>query len=129
MKETETLLVDARAQVRAALGAMETETPFTLCAEYPKGGIQGDTVVFGEYSNTSTDCPVVDRIVFQVDLYTPLREHRQMLGQAVNRAMTELGLRRVYASADGYRDEGAGCYHKCYRFGRRVDKRSMRLID
>lgn len=129
MMEAEGILVDAREQVRLALSRMDCAVPFTLRADFPRGPVSGNMVVWGEYANTATDCPVVDRIVFQVDLYAPDRQSRQALAQAVNAAMSTLGLRRIYASADLYEDIGEGCYCKRYRFGRRVDKRSMRLID
>ena len=44
-------------------------------------------------------------------------------------AMLKLGLRRTYAGDDGFDSEGAGAYTKTYRFGRKIDKRTMRLID
>jgi hypothetical protein len=129
MREIESLLVDARAQVRAALSAAETETPFALKPEFSLGESQGNVVTWGEYSNVSTDCPVVDRIVFQVEVYALDRDSRQELGQAVNQAMTALGLKRVYASPDSFQDTGPGYFCKTFRFARKVDKRTMRLID
>ena len=123
------LLVDARAQVRQALTGMDCGVDYTLRADFPRGAVRGNTVVWGEYANTATDCPVVDRIAFQVDIYAADRQSRQALSQGVNAALTGLGLRREYASADLYEDTGPGWYCKRYRFGRRVDKRSMRLID
>lgn len=129
MSAVETLLVDAREQVRTALAAMEPDVAFTLRSVYPREGLTGSVVVWGEYANTATDCPVVDRIVFQTDIYAADRDSRDALCQSVNQALTGLGLRRVYASPDEYRDEGEGIYFKRYRFARWVDKRSMRLIS
>lgn len=129
MKETAGLLVDARGQVKAALEAMGTGQDYVLSSRFPKGGALKQAVIWGEYSNVSTDCPVVDELIFQVDLWTFDRSAQNELAQAVNRAMTGLGLRRVYAGPDSYDDTGPGYYRKTFRFGRRVDKRTMRLID
>ena len=129
MGETECLLVDARAQVKAALEAMDTRIPFALQADFAPTPPRGNTVVWGEWANVTTRCPVVDRLTFQVDIYAENRTARQELSQAVNRALTAMGLKRIYASADLYEDVGQGCYCKRFRFARKVDKRSMRLID
>lgn len=128
-RETERLLVDAREQVYTALAEMETEQPYSLHSTFPKGTQTGAAVIWGEYSNTATDCPVVDELVFQIDLWTPDGTSQQALSQAVNDAMTGLGLRRVYAGPDSWEDTGAGYRRKTFRFGRKVDKRTMRLID
>ena len=127
--ETKTLLVDARGQVYTALAEMETEQPYSLHRSFPRGTETGSVVTWGEYSNVSTDCPVVDELVFQIDLWTMDRKGQQELSQAVNQAMTGLGLKRVFAGSDRYEDTGPGYYRKTFRFGRKVDKRTMRLID
>ncbi|MGM9594201.1 MAG: hypothetical protein ACI3U8_07590 [Candidatus Onthomonas sp.] len=128
MDEVQYRLVDARSQVREALANLETEQSYTLRSRYPKGQTALPAVIWFEYSNTGTDCPVVDRLVFQVELWTEHLDSQNDLAQAVNRAMLELGLRRVYSGPDSY-DESGNCCRKIFRFGRKVDKRSMRLID
>lgn len=128
MEEIAYRLVDARAQVHAALSKLQTEQSYTLRSRYPKGQTVLPAVIWFEYSNTGTDCPVVDRLVFQVELWTEQLDSQNDLAQAVNRAMLELGLRRSYSGPDSY-DENGGCCRKIFRFGRKVDKRSMRLID
>ena len=129
MRETETLLVDAREQVYTALAEMQTAQPYSLHSSYPKGTPEQPVVTWAEYSNVATDCPVVDELVFQIDLWTRDRAGQQELSQAVNQTMTALGLKRVYAGPDRYEDTGSGCWRKTFRFGRKVDKRTMRLID
>ncbi len=125
----EQTMIDAREQIRAALSALETEVPYTLRGRYPKGAAEGNAVIWGEYANVGTACPVVDEVVFQVDLWTETPAARLALTEAVNRAMTGLGLRRVYAGPESY-DEGAGgCYRRTLRFGRKVDKRWGRWMD
>lgn len=128
MEQIETRLVDAREQIYAALSRLETEQTYTLRSRYPKGQTGLPAVIWFEYANTSTDCPVVDRLVFQVELWTESLDSQNELAQAVNRAMLDLGLRRSYGGPDSW-DEGGNCYRKIFRFGRKVDKRTMRLVD
>lgn len=123
------ILIDAREQVRGALASMEVSRPFALRGRYPKGRDEGEVVTWCEYSNVATDCPVVDELVFQVELWTFDPDSQNELAGEVNRVLTGLGLRRVYAGPDSYEDVGPGYYHKTFRFGRKVDKRTMRLID
>ena len=122
-------MVDAREQIHTALAALDTEVPYTLRGRYPKGMAEGNVITWGEYSNVSTDCPVVDQITFQVDLWTRTPEERRALAEAVNRAMCGIGLRRTYAGMDGYDENTGGYYRKTFRFGRKVDKRWGRLMD
>ena len=70
MREIETLLVDAREQVYTALAEMQTAQPYSLHSSYPKGTPEHPVVTWAEYSNVATDCPVVDELVFQIDLWT-----------------------------------------------------------
>ncbi|MCD8047686.1 MAG: hypothetical protein LUD80_03840 [Clostridiales bacterium] len=122
-------MVDAREQVRQALESMETERSFSLRGRFAPGSAEPPVVVWGEYSNIATDCPVVDELVFQVDLWTADRDSQNELAAAVNQALGEIGLRRIYAGPDGYEDIGPGYCRKTLRFGRRVDKRTLRLVD
>ncbi len=129
MSEIVTALVDARGQVKQALEGMESSVSFTLRASFPKGRIQGNVVTWKEYSNVSTSIPVVDEIVFQVDLWVTGGDDQAVLSQSVNRAMVGIGFRRVYAGPVEYDQNGKGFLHRVFRFGRKVDKRFMRLID
>lgn len=128
MEAVQTLLVDAREQIYAALAQLDTEQTYSLRNRYPKGQTSLPAVIWFEYANTGTDCPVVDRLVFQVELWTENLDSQNELAQAVNRAMLQLGLRRSYGGPDNW-DEGGNCYRKIFRFGRKVDKRTMRLVD
>lgn len=122
-------LVDARAQVKAALEGAKCSVPFAVRQRYPDSLSDGVTVTYGEYSNTSTQWDVVDQLIYQVDVWAFDWDTLRALAQAVNGAMTGLGLRRMYASPDAALEDGSGYLRKTYRFGRKVDKRTMRLVD
>ncbi len=127
MTEAELTLVDARAQVKAALEEMESDIAFSVRQSYPKEAVEGVVVTYGEYDNRSTDCPVVDEIVYQVDIWAFDRETAAALAALVNRAMLGIGLKRTYMGPDTV--ENSTYERKTLRFGRRVDKRTMRLIN
>jgi len=129
MREIETRLVDGREAVKNALAAIETKTPFTLRSGFARAAAEGDVVTWEEYANLSTDCPVVDELVYQVTVWTEDLDRLRELCTGVNRALTGLGLRRVYTSPDGFDGGTPGRCTKTFRFGRRVDKRTMRLVD
>lgn len=129
MREAEGLLVDARAQIRGALEAAECEIHFDVRQRWPVTQAEGVVVTYQEYSNVSTQCPVVDELVYQVDVWAFDRETVQTVASAVNRAMLALGLKRVWSGEDALADDSSRYLRKSYRFGRKVDKRSMRLVD
>lgn len=129
MREIEALLADGREDVRNALAGMETEVPFTLRSGFFRAGAEGDLVTWGEYSNLSTDCPVVDRVTYQVTVWAGDLDRLRALSAGVNRALIGLGLKRTYTSPDDFNADTMGYYTKTFRFGRKVDKRTMRLID
>ncbi|MCC8075929.1 MAG: hypothetical protein LIO95_08340 [Clostridiales bacterium] len=127
MTEAELTLVDARAQVKAALEGMESDIAFSVRQSYPREAAEGVVITYGEYDNRSTDCPVVDEIVYQVDIWAFDRETAAALANLVNRAMLGIGLKRTYMGPDTV--ENSTYERKTLRFGRRVDKRTMRLIN
>ena len=69
MTEAALTLVDGRAQVRKALEEMECSVAYTVRGRYPHSTQDGVLVTVGEYTNTSTDCPVVDKLSYQIDLW------------------------------------------------------------
>lgn len=129
MKEAELLLVDGRAQVAEALAQLQADCPFTLKSAYARSSGGGAQVIWSEYSNVSTSVPVVDELTYQVTVRAENPDDLAELSAGVNRAMLELGFRRSYGSEDGYDSGGTGAYTKTYRFSRKVDKRTLRLID
>lgn len=128
-KEAELLLCDGREQVCQALSAAAEELGFRLRNTAPRSSGAGETVTWGEWSNKSTDCPVVDEVSYQVKIWARDLDRLRAISAGVNRAMLGLGLRRNYTSPDDFTEDGVGFYTKTFRFGRRVDKRTMRLID
>lgn len=129
MTDVESILVDGRQAVREALSAVKTDLVCTVRGSYPRSTDDGVIITVGEYTNVATDCPVVDEIAYQIDLWAFDRETVVELSQLVNRALTTLGLRRQYAGPDAVSDDPAGYCRKTFRYGRKVDKRTMRLID
>ncbi|MCC8098852.1 MAG: hypothetical protein LIO78_02125 [Clostridiales bacterium] len=129
MAEASALLVDGRAQVKAALERIQSDTAFSVRQSWPRTEHDGVLITYGEYSNVSTECSVVDSVSYQVDIWAFDRETVTALSALVNQAMTALGLKRTYSGPDGVSTAGLGYEHKQFRFGRKVDKRTMRLID
>lgn len=128
-KEAELLLCDGREQVHQALAAAAEELGFRLRNTAPRSSGEGETVTWGEWANKSTDCPVVDELTYQMKVWAGDLDRLRALSAGVNRAMLGLGLKRTYTSPDEFTQDGVGFYTKIFRFGRKVDKRTMRLID
>lgn len=129
MTEAALTLVDGRTQVRQALTEMECAVSFSVQGRYPRSTQDGVMVTVGEYSNTSTDCPVVDKLSYQIDLWAFDRGTVVALSEAVNRTLVGMGFRREYTGPDERSEEPLGYCKKTFRYGRKVDKRWMRLMD
>ncbi len=129
MTEAELLLCDGREDVCQALLAAAETLEFRLRSTAPRSAAEGDAVTWGEWSNQSTEVPVVDEVSYQVTVWAGDLDRLREICAGVNRALLGLGLKRVYSSPDAFDEAGEGFYTKTYRFGRRVDKRTMRLID
>ena len=126
MTEAEWTLVDARQQVKAALEGMHSEIAFDVRQSWPREQTDRIVITYSEYDNRSTDCPVVDALTYQIDIWCFDRETAVELAGLVNRAMLELGLKRTYMSEVM---ENGVFQRKTMRFGRKIDKRWMRLMD
>lgn len=129
MTEAALNMVDCRPAVRQALEQMPCDVSFAVRGRYPRSTQDGVLVTVSEHTNASTDCPVVDRIAYQIDLWAFDQGTVVTLSQAVNRAMIGLGFRREYAGPDEVSNTPAGYYRKTFRYGRKIDKRWMRLMD
>ena len=90
---------------------------------------RGETVTWGEWANKSTDCPVVDEVSYQVKIWAQDLDRLRGHQRRSQPAQLGLGLKRTYSAPDEFAEDGMGFYTKTYRFGRKVDKRTMRLID
>lgn len=126
MRDEETLMVDLRGVVRAALESIECETPFTVRQRWGHEPTAGVTVTYGEKENRSTECPVVDFVSYQVDVWAPERAQVTELAALVNTALLELGLKRLSRTESVTKDGLRRCE---LVFGRKVDKRWGRFID
>lgn len=126
MTRAERTLVDLRAQVKAALTGMECAVPFTVRERWSRGSAEGAVLTYAEKENRSTDCPVVDQLSYQIDIWAAERGQTEALAQAANEALLDMGLRRLSKEE---RAEELGLRRCTMVFGRRVDKRFGRLID
>ncbi len=126
MKPCETMLCDVSPAIKQALERIDCGVPFTLRRGFARGSFSAPLVVWREWSNVSTDCPVVDAFSFEVTVLAEDMDQLQTLCQGVNEALIALGLRRSYASPDKFDGQN---YTKTFRFGRKIDKRFLRLVD
>lgn len=127
MTEAELRLVDLRSEIRERLESMECEVEYTVRQSQPREPSQGIIITYQEFDNRSTNCPVVDEVSYQIELWAFQREDLVTLAEAVNRAMLEMGLKRLYMGPESV--EPDGYERKIMRFGRLIDKRYMRFID
>ncbi|MCD7769626.1 MAG: hypothetical protein LUH36_05895 [Oscillospiraceae bacterium] len=129
MTDAELLLVDARAQIRAALEEMDSDYTFTVRGQFPRSKADGVVVTYAEITNQSTSVSVWDQLGYQIDVWAFDRDTLYALAAAANTAMLTIGFRRDYSGPDEGPYDNSGYYRKTLRFGRKVDKRTMRLID
>lgn len=122
-------MVDALPQLRAILEGLDVDFAYSLSEGWPRKAPSGPLVTLQEITNQNTQVPVVDQLAWQVDLWARERDSIRSLAAAVDQALTELGLHRSYAGPEDYQDRGGGYYRKTMRYGRKVDKRTMRLVD
>lgn len=120
-------MVDAVPQIRALLEAAETEIEYSVSATWPRRTPSGNLVTVQEIANNSTGNPCVDVLGYQIDLWSDSQDAIRWLTPALDRQLTGIGLRRNYSGP--ILRQGDTHYRKTLRYGRRVDKRFMRLID
>lgn len=122
-------MVDAMPQIREALSNLETEIPYTVLSRWPRREDSGNLITVTEITNAQTTVPVVDQLGYQIDLWGLDRDTVRALSPLVNAALCGIGFRREYAGpAEPYQDPSK-YFRRTFRFGRRVDKRTLRLID
>lgn len=127
MKAESLILADALPTIRAALEGLDTEVSYTVSAQWPRKAPTGALITVTELDNSQISGRlVVDRLSYQIDLWGPDADELRTLAPLVNTALLSVGFLREYAGALGIEN---GYYRKTFRFGRRVDKRTLRLID
>lgn len=122
-------LVDAIPQIREALAGLETSLAYTVSEQWPRTTISGNLVTVTEITNAGTEVDCVDRIAYQIDVWSAAADPVRELVPLINAAMLGIGFRRQAAEQLDRLAVNGGYYRKALRYGRRVDKRTMRLID
>lgn len=124
-----TQMVDPVPQVKALLQGLDTELEYAVLSRWPRQEDTGNLITVTEITNAQTAIGVVDDIAVQVDIWSAQRDVIRTLAPLVNAAVCGMGLRRDYAGPIEQQPGGLWSFRKTFRFGRRVDKRTMRLID
>lgn len=122
-------MVDATPQLRAVLEELDVGFAYSVSEGWPRKAPSGPLITIQEITNQNTQIPVVDQLAWQVDLWARERDSIRSLAAAMDQALTWLGLRRSYAGPEEVQDRGGGYYRKIMRYGRKVDKRTLRLVD
>lgn len=122
-------MVDATPQLRAVLEDLDVGFAYSVSEGWPRKAPSGPLITIQEITNQNTQIPVVDQLAWQVDLWARERDSIRSLAAAMDQALTGLGLRRSYAGPEEVQDRGGGYYRKIMRYGRNVDKRTLRLVD
>ncbi|MCC8076237.1 MAG: hypothetical protein LIO95_09940 [Clostridiales bacterium] len=128
MTDESLILVDATPDIREALEGLDTDLTYTVSAQWPRTAPTSSLITITELDNSQrTGLLVVDRLSYQIDLWGPDADALRTLAPLVNTAVLSVGFLRTYSGP--LELEGSSYYRKTMRFGRSVDKRSMRLID
>lgn len=122
-------MVDAIPQIRAALSALDTDLAYTVSERWPRAAISGNLITLTEITNIGTEVGCVDRLAVQVDIWSTEADAVRELTPLVNAVLLEIGFTRQTTEQLDRLTAKGGYYRKMMRFGRRVDKRTMRLID
>lgn len=122
-------MVDAIPQVRQALASLGTTLPYTVSEQWPRTSITGNLITVTEITNTSTGWRCVDELAYQVDIWATEADAVRELAPLVNDVLLGIGFRRTASQQLDRYDKNGGYFRKAFRFGRKVDKRFMRLID
>ena len=120
-------MVDAIPQIRQALASLDTTLPYTVSEQWPRTSITGNLITVTEITNASTSWRCVDDLAYQIDVWAA--EADAVREPLVNDALLGIGFRRTASQPLDRYDKNGGYFRKALRFGRKVDKRFMRLID
>jgi hypothetical protein len=127
-KMQEAGMVDLRPQIRAALLAVESDVPFAVRQRWSSEAAGGVCVTYAEVENRSTECPVVDFVSYQVDVWAPERAQVTELAALVNTALLELGLKRLSRTESVTKDGLRRCEltgDQSENFGKKNDYRQI----
>lgn len=122
-------MVDAIPQIRQALASLDTTLPYTVSEQWPRTSITGNLITVTESTNASTGWRCVDDLAYQIDVWAAEADAVRELAPLVNDALLGIGFRRTASQQLDRYDKNGGYFRKALRFGRKVDKRFMRLID
>jgi hypothetical protein len=122
-------MVDAIPQIRQALASLDTTLPYTVSEQWPRTSITGNLITVTEITNASTSWRCVDDLAYQIDVWAAEADAVRELAPLVNDALLGIGFRRTASQPLDRYDKNGGYFRKALRFGRKVDKRFMRLID
>lgn len=122
-------MVDAIPQIRQALASLDTTLPYTVSEQWPRASITGNLITVTEITNTSTGWRCVDDLAYQIDVWAAEADAVRELTPLVNDALLRIGFRRTASQPLDRYDKNGGYFRKALRFGRKIDKRFMRLID
>ena len=122
-------MVDAIPQIRQALASLDTTLPYIVSEQWPRTSITGNLITVTEITNTSTGWRCVDDLAYQIDVWAAEADAVRELAPLVNDALLGIGFRRTASQQLDRYDKNGGYFRKAFRFGRKVDKRFMRLID
>lgn len=122
-------MIDAIPQIRQALASLNTTLPYTISEQWPRAAITGNLITVTEITNTSTGWRCVDDLAYQIDVWAAEADAVRELTPLVNDALLRIGFRRTASQPLDRYDKDGGYFRKALRFGRKIDKRFMRLID
>lgn len=114
---------DAFPQIKMALEALPDHPKVT--ERWPRSERRGSLIVVTEITNIHTAACCVDQLSYQVDVWADDEDTLRRMADGVDEALSTMGFKRTMAGAI---DDSDG-FRKLFRFGRKVDKRLMRLID
>lgn len=122
-------MIDAIPQIRQALASLDTTLTYTVSEQWPRTSIAGNLITVTEITNASTGWRCVDDLAYQIDVWAAEADAVRELAPLVNDALLGIGFRRTASQQLDRYDKNGGYFRKALRFGRKVDKRFMRLID
>lgn len=124
--ERETIIT-ALPQIRKAI---TDSTGVTVRTAFPRSTADGVLITVQEITNAhSASAKVVDELGYQIDVWAFDYDTAWGLVQKVNAVMAGIGFTRSMCDRDPLNDGDGGYMRYILRYGCKVDKRTMRLIE